>query len=581
MWDKKIINNTLLEKALIDYYKWRIFMENGFDYAAIFNKVLKKVSALRLPSSQNMDYIEVDKFRQNAFFPYKSNQFSFTYSSVKSITYTCLARIISGLLIQNRIEHEVLFELNVSIPEEFSRIVFSVKDFKKKTIYLFKEIEPDFLLINGKLDISSEEKDKLGVSDCKMVYFTFDEAFKQNIFHNEDIHDASRGTNMYSFKWFFELYFGKHEYLKFEQEFKKYISNVTDCIGYVSLKTLSYSAQINIKRIVEKEFKSFNYASVLGIPLKDKEQKAYNYLYNHFLESKTISFVYGDNDCAESIITAEWLFRSFKKVKAVDLSIIAVGYFKFVEQLLFSFMSLQTNKGLVFTRNSKENPIELTDENIKSGITIGTMAHFIKNNRDLFSSNYDDIKDYFVNQILDYSKLRNGYTHKHNIHDWDIIETIRQKSYAVAFSLLAAYEYTDIEKEKMGIIKIYNPSEFDKLCEYWNYHPEELFIFQSAKRPDIVRWFISKKDENAEIKDNAYLKYNCLLYANYDDRGRICQISEEEFNKYPVNIYLGRIEFGFDINKGIVINPPKKVLTIFENGRYVGPSIIEEEKSLI
>lgn len=59
-----------------------------------------------------------------------------------------------------------------------------------------------------------------------------------------------------------------------------------------------------------------------------------------FVNDKVFRFALGNHDYAESLITAEWLINSMEKAKAIDLTVIGMGYLKAVELLLFDLICL-------------------------------------------------------------------------------------------------------------------------------------------------------------------------------------------------------------------------------------------------
>ena len=61
------------------------------------------------------------------------------------------------------------------------------------------------------------------VSSCKYIYFMSDYAYLQIINHNDDESDSRRDQNIYSIKWFWETYFGKDEYERFNISLRKFI----------------------------------------------------------------------------------------------------------------------------------------------------------------------------------------------------------------------------------------------------------------------------------------------------------------------------------------------------------------------
>ena len=109
-------------------------------------------------------------------------------------------------------------------------------------------------------------------------------------------------------------------------------------------------------------------------------ESEYAKLMDGFIKHKTYLTLIGEKDFSESFITAEWLFDSMQKAKAIDLTIIGMGYFKAVEQLLFGLLCLHKNKGFCI-RNVSFDDDHIIDKSID--LTMGAMAIFVKDYSDV------------------------------------------------------------------------------------------------------------------------------------------------------------------------------------------------------
>ena len=66
----------------------------------------------------------------------------------------------------------------------------------------------------------------------------------------------------------------------------------------------------------------------------------YSKIFDRFSERDYfLSLVYG-KIYSESLVTAAWLYDSMKQAQAIDLTVIAMGYFKAAEQFIFSLIRL-------------------------------------------------------------------------------------------------------------------------------------------------------------------------------------------------------------------------------------------------
>ena len=82
--------------------------------------------------------------------------------------------------------------------------------------------------------------------------------------------------------------------------------------------------------------------------------------------------------------------------------------------------------------------------------------------------------------------------------------------------------------------------------------------------------FMGSHDPNTRLVDNRYTEYSGVYLRDFDQGGRTYVIQEQSL---PKSIYLGKL--GIESSETIKINPTK-VLKVFEDGKFIGPSIIDE-----
>jgi len=545
-------------------------MIEAINYNAFFNQALQQIKRIRNPHS---DKPEQNDLMWNAVL--KQSLFNFggdnlkKYSDIvdaaKNISISCLSRIIYNL---QKDEH--LFDSidSSSIKEKYTNICFVLKDLHSDALLIFKEIEEcSFWKLKDK-----EPEDiqlfmqKNEASSCKYVYLMFEYAYLQIIGHNDDMSDPGRGYNVYSIKWFFETYLGEDEYPKFHAELRNYIQEVNDYLGYILIKSLTPNAMINFKKITERSIIKFPFEI-----LREKRAKKYELpkddfikIKDQFIGEKTYLVMLGDHHFSESLVTAEWLYDSMKKAQAIDLTVIGMGYFKAVEQLLFELICLH--------KNENRKGVCVDNDSIRDNIldtTIGAMANFYKDNLDILNEKLSwRARKYIRETIFDYKNLRNGYFHKDNIHNWDKIEEIRIESFSMIFLLLGAQKLTNDDLTQLGIPN--NTDEFSdyaRLCEYVNFHSGNLFFLNFGGKED--KWVLGCCDMYSKVVDNKYIKYSGVYFSRIDNNARIELYREKDL---PKDIYLGKLVF--DQTEMFDAKPFKK---IFENGKFIGPSIIEEE----
>ena len=285
----------------------------------------------------------------------------------------------------------------------------------------------------------------------------------------------------------------------------------------------------------------------------------------------------GDSDFSESLITAEWLYVSMKKAQAIDLTVIGMGYFKAVEQLLYSLICLHANEGRQmkkdFSRKDLPFMVDLTEEAINDkaiDTTIGAMANFYKDNLDMLRGDLNwRTRKYVRETIFDYGDLRNGYFHKDNIHDWGKIDVIRDATFSIIFLLLGSQSLSEQDLTKLGMPTINEYSDYAKLCEFVNFHSGDLFFIDIGHETEELAF--GCRDMHSKVVDNRYVQYSGMYLKESGKEGRTVLFKEEHL---PKTIYLGKFIFA---QTEMVSATPVKVRKIFEDGKFIGPSIIEAQ----
>lgn len=390
---------------------------------------------------------------------------------------------------------------------------------------------------------------------CRYIYFLFDNAFYQVIGHNNDEADPGRGYNVYSLKWFFETYFSEDEYRRFELALKEYIEEAKDYIGYSTIKTLSQNSLVTFKKITENTLLHYPYENLKAVRAKQYElfEEEFKKVRKQFIEEKKFLVMLGSMDFSESLITAEWLYDSMKKAKAIDLTIIGMGYFKSVEQLLYSILKINEC------------------ESVSEDINLGSMAHVFKDNIENTDLIRDDLvfktRRYIRETIFDYANLRNGYLHKHNIHEWTRINEIRDATFRIIFLLLGGCNLNDEKLTKLGYSEE-TFTDYYRLCEYINFHSGELFYLDFEENGEQMGFGVYDRKARFE---NGKTVYSGFYIKELSEEGKTWCFVEEHL---PKEISLGKFVFRYD--NGIKADPVK-VKVIFKDGRFVGPSIAEED----
>lgn len=562
-----------------------------FNYAYMFEQALSRVKLVRDPHAtrpENSD-LKWNVVRKNTLFDFFSADFE-KYSNVTKsahdISISCLNFIITKLMEIYEFKYETV---NLSTSDKILETVrMMIADKNNGVLLLFKEIEEcKFWKLR---DSEPEEVQKLisssGCKSCKYIYYMLDNAFLQVFGHNDDESDPGRGYNIFSLKWFFNEYFGEEECALFMKALDKYLDDVKNYLGYILVKSLTPNTLLSFRRVVENSMNRFHYTALLGKVITREfddhtstfslEDDEFNKIKKQYLDAGYYSMSLGKRDFAESFITAEWLYDSMKKGQAIDLTIIGTGYFKAAEQLLWDLICLHKNEdGRLMKRSLKDlsQMLPLTDENISAGVldsTLGSMANFYKKNLNMLRSDLSwQTKKYILETIFDYAKVRNGYFHKHNIHDWNKIDDIRAATFFIVFLLLGSHDLSDENKDSLGLSMPSELSDYYQLCEYFNYHSNELFFFTHKDGKET--FFIACPDLYAKILEDGSVKYSGLYIKALEKEGSIFTVREDGL---PAEIYLAKMVFEQTM---MIHMTPVKVKKVFENGKFVGPSIVDED----
>lgn len=543
-------------------------MSTTIDYHSWFEQALQIVRGIRDPHATRADNADLgwDVVEKHELFDFGKREYlkyQECANTAKLISQSCIKRIIFRLLKEYGYSYrEVEFE-KIGL---LSTALFILKEEKTNCLLVFKEIEKCNYWKDKEHEPSEVTKilDREGVVSCRYIYFMSDYAYLQIIGHNTEKSDPGRGYNAFSLRWFIETYFGKEESSQLFDEIAHYSAKVNEYLGFIFVKSLSPQTLLNFKKNVEAEILEYNYGSLLEKKLLkfhkiyELPREDFQAIYNRFIDEKVYRLLLGSHDFSESLITAEWLLDSMKKAQAIDLTVIAMGYFKAVEQLLFDLVCLQENDG------------HLPKKDLDS--TIGAMAHFYKNNPNVLRSELHPwARTYIKETLFDYKGLRNRYLHKDNIRDWQTVTTIRDTTFELIFLLLGAHTLSNTDLDKLGMPDCSVYSDYYQLCEYVNYHSGELFYLGNTDEKCVILEACS--DSHSELLDNNYVQYSGVYFKKPLQKGHIFRIEEKEL---PKRIYLGKLVF--DQNTKSVSASPTKVKLIFENGKFVGPLIASEKR---
>ena len=263
---------------------------------------------------------------------------------------------------------------------------------------------------------------------------------------------------------------------------------------------------------------------------------------------------------------------------AIDLTVIGMGFLKSVEQLIYAIIVLHKNAGLTIKAKNSKDYIEINTKNIEAesiDTTIGSMANFFKINlknpeqpqvlrEDLPYS----VRKYIIEAMFTFKDIRNGYFHKQNIHDWAVIDTIRSTTYNLIFLLLGSASLRETDKTELGFPQENFFSDLYRLCEYINYHAGDIFYLCFDETHECIA--IAHRDNAAYPVNGIYYHYSGVYFAPPGQSTAI------KLPYMPKQIYLGSL--GIQDCEEVKFEP-RKVVKIYSEGKFVGPSIWEESGS--
>lgn len=367
---------------------------------------------------------------------------------------------------------------------------FTCKGDSKEGLYVFKEFGignhiPESLL--------KTIKSQSGVKLHCYVSLVETEAYSEILNHNNNENDPTRGTGIYSLKQFFDFFFGFEEYVMFKKYADAFTEKVKNYFGFEIVRTLKPNTLHNFRKDVRDNFEAFDITKLDTDSRISEAQR--DLIEKHFFEEKNYELLMGASDFAQSYMTAEWLFSSLEEVGNIDLTAIAMGYFKAIEQLLFQYIKLHVKEADSVTRyifvgkgkpyaddkgNAELIKSLMDDDEKTKDINLGALtgffgfyneksAQYYYRNKDLLQAGItDSTYEYIIEVLTGIVGLRNGYFHKHNLKKWDSVKSARKSARLVFYLLLGAYKVSDSEKQLLGLIRTDTHDDYYRLCEYLN-----------------------------------------------------------------------------------------------------------------
>lgn len=538
-------------------------MGEAFNYKRYFNKALDQVKALRDPYARKQESVEAGWYSilQHQIVNIGAADFKRPMDVIdgaNEISIVCIYSIIMGLIAERASYCRVL-----ALPNDVKLAAsnpFVFVDTNTNRLVVVKNIEKDIALITEDFipDSISNLLQITGATSYALVYLLHEKADLQFIGPDNDLSKTAHGKNVHSLPWLFSTYFGE-DYAYFREALQKYIEAIDEYLGYSVVRSLNPAALINFKKITARSLGIFNYDQVIHKTIINRNGKRFwiksiaecNKLKQQFLGNGAYRVLLSDQDYGESLITAEWLLDSMSKAHAIDLTVIGTGYFKAMEQLLFAL-------------------IKLRDPAFSPDSTLGDYATFFKHNRDVILRSDVDwtTRNFVFEAIYEYADLRNGYFHKHNIHDPAKIQEIRSATFLLMYLILGCQSLNDSDYAALGMPNQSQGDDFSKLCEYINFHQNSIFCAKPDGYPEQWIRIVPHSEVPQAIRDT---EDGPCIYFNVLGAKNCGRFSEKNV---PTRIWAGKLAISH--TQSIELDYEKTQL-IFDGGKYVGPGIAEAE----
>lgn len=469
---------------------------------------------------------------------------------------------------------------------------FSCKGDQKEGLYIFKEFG-----IGNRIPETLLEtiKKKNGLKLHCYVSIVENDAYAEIINHNDDENDPTRGTGIYSLKQFFDFFFDPKEYAVFKKFADIFTEKVRDYFGFEIVRTLKPNTLHNFRSEVRDDIASFDVKELDSDSRISDSQRSL--IEEQFFKEKNYEILTGSSDFAQSYMTAEWLYKSLSGAGKIDLTAIAMGYFKAIEQLLFHYLELHTIEKDGVTRtvyvgrgkpyadprgNADLTDALISDEEKTKDINLGSLTgvfgyyderrgQYYWRNRDLLVCGIDnDTYEFIIDTFTSIVGLRNGFFHKHNLTDWSKVVDARNSARLVFYLLLGAYKINESDKTALGRIHVDEHDDYYKLCDYMNNKAYgisglDIPIFYLNGQTDPYGFWMGYRDDFIEYDNYGEPVYSGVYFRELNDKQHIRKATRENL---PTEIWEGTMSISRSVPIEIKPSGPQK--KIYQDGKFVG-----------
>lgn len=432
---------------------------------------------------------------------------------------------------------ETSLERNEEYEKEFPVEFFIVKD-GRFLAYRYAAFTADYSIPDNLPNRFYLTYHQTGVNEIEKWYqIVWDESQSEQL--------VEKFQNQITVEKLFEEYFSKEEYELYIDKVKEAVASANMLMGFQTIQKLESNNLVLFKESVINEFpdiRKMKYWKIteMGSAISKEvniywEDKDIRKIQSNFeTEQRNLALI-GSEKFAQSFVTSEYLYRIFKGASVLDYTAVVCGYIKSIEQLCESIifnvlpkMGLDLYYPACYLKQSEQTTLlrlkELKMDKpwrilMKEGnqkyfdkkLTMNQMFYFFEDNAGKI---FDIESEITIMDMLQCMKNycdfdRNGYLHKHNINESEVVERIRNNTLVISYWLLGGIRMTGNKKTDetaLGIIDFSFDRLFKKIVHRYRRY-KYIFDFgdgnmhKMVKTPQISQYYFDEKGvlQNAEL----------------------------------------------------------------------------------
>ncbi len=247
---------------------------------------------------------------------------------------------------------------------------------------------------------------------------------------------------------FWAQYFGETECDELIEFCKQFNEQAKAIIGFGTVITPTEKALAQLREKCGKAITTHNYTANIPDTVYSNQVET---IKRNYLDRGLWRAMIGKSNFAVSFITSEWFYTMYQLTENLDLTNIVAGYLKSIEQLLFAIVKLSEGTGITIKSKGREI-VQFNEENTDIvDTTLGALEQVIEHNGHILDVN-KYAREHLVETIDNWrDKQRNGYFHKHNIHNIEKVDEIREKALQLYFLILGSCTIKDEQFATLGI----------------------------------------------------------------------------------------------------------------------------------